>query len=426
MQARYPHLTARTQGFTVHGWKRGVKMSIRTAWYRSFQAVMKVAANFLSFEPPELLEGPGAIKRLPALIKAKGFSKVLIVTDKGLMSARLLDGLFSSLEAEGIAYALFDGVQANPTIQNIEDALAVFLSGSCQAVIAFGGGSSMDCAKGCAVRVTNPRKTLPRMRGLLKVGNRPAPVFAVPTTAGTGSETTAVAVISDPSTHEKYAISDPKLIPPYAVLDPELTIGLPPHITSTTGMDALTHAVEAYIGRSNTANTIEKAELAVGLIFANIETAWRDGSNIEARAAMLRASFYAGIAFTRAYVGYVHAIAHNLGGLYGVPHGLANAVTLPYVLDFYGESVYGKLARLADIARVPSPGQDDEAKAKAFIAAIRDMNRRMDIPSAIPQLRDIDIPLIVRRALGEAHPDYPVPRFMTRKDCENTVRRLLA
>jgi len=401
-------------------------MSLRTVWYRSVQGILKSAAVFLSFEPPVLLEGPGAIKRLPAFIGTKGYSRVLIVTDKGLMASRLLDGLFSSLQAESITYTLFDGVQANPTIQNIEDALALYRSGGCQAIIAFGGGSSMDCAKGCAVRVSNPRTSIPKMRGLLKVGRRPAPVFAVPTTAGTGSETTAAAVITDPSTHEKYAISDPKLIPPYAVLDPELTIGLPTHITSTTGMDALTHAVEAYIGNSNTANTIEKAEMAVSLIFANLETAWRDGKNIEARENMLRASFFAGIAFTRAYVGYVHSIAHNLGGLYGVPHGLANAVTLPYVLDFFGDSIHAKLARLADIALVSRPGQDDQDKAKAFIAAIRDMNRRMDIPSTIPQLREIDIPLIVSRALGEAHPVYPVPRFMSRQDCETTVRHLLA
>lgn len=401
-------------------------MSLHAMWYRIVQGALKLAANFLSFEPPALLEGPGAIKRLPAFIKTKGFSKVLLVTDKGLMAAGLVDGLLSGLEAEGIAYVLYDGAQANPTIQNIEDALAAYLSGACQAVVAIGGGSPMDCAKGCALRVTNPGKSIPKMRGLLKVGKRPAPVFAVPTTAGTGSEATAAAVISDPSTHEKFAISDPKLIPPYAVLDPELTIGLPPQITSTTGMDALTHAVEAYLGNGNTANTIEKAEQAVSLIFANLETAWRDGSNIEARAAMLRASFYAGIAFTRAYVGYVHAIAHNLGGLYGVPHGLANAVTLPYVLDFYGDAVFGKLARLADIAHVSTPGQDDEAKAKAFVAAVRGMNQRMGIPAAIPQLREIDIPLIVDRALGEAHPVYPVPVFMTRRDCENTVRRLLA
>ena len=400
-------------------------MSIETVWYRTFQAVMRLAANFLDFTPPELLDGPGSIKKLPDLIKAKGFSKVLVVTDKGLMAVRLLDGLFESLKSAGVAYSLFDGAQANPTIQNIEDALAMYEADSCQAIVAFGGGSSMDCAKGCAARVTNRGKTVPKLRGLLKVTRRPAPIFAVPTTAGTGSETTIAAVITDPSTHEKYAINDPKLIPPYAVLDPELTIGLPPHITSTTGMDALTHAVEAYIGRSNTVNTIEKAEKAVALIFGNVEAAYKNGKDIEARANMLLASFYGGIAFTRAYVGYVHAIAHNLGGLYGLPHGLANAVILPYVLDFFGDSAHAPLARLADIAGVSKPGQDDAAKAAAFIAAIRGLNKRMAIPDGFEQIKEADIPLIIDRAFREAHPLYPVPKFMTRADCEAVLRKLM-
>ncbi|MBN2875808.1 MAG: iron-containing alcohol dehydrogenase, partial [Spirochaetales bacterium] len=367
----------------------------------------------------------GALRRAPEFILAKGFSRVLIVTDKGLMAARLLDGLFASLTDAGVAYSLFDGAQANPTIQNIEDALALYKTDSCQAIVAFGGGSSMDCAKGCAARVGNPRKSIASMRGLLKVTRKPAVVFAVPTTAGTGSETTVAAVITDPATHEKYAINDPKLIPPYAVLDPELTIGLPPAITSTTGMDALTHAVEAYIGRSNTPDTRQKAEQAVALIFANLETAWRDGANLEARANMLRASFYAGIAFTRAYVGYVHAIAHNLGGIYGVPHGLANAVILPYVLDFFGEAIHAPLARLATVAGVASSGRSDAENAAAFIAAIRRMNKQMGIPETLPQVQDVDIPLIVKRALREAHPLYPVPKFMSAADCEGIVRRLI-
>ena len=398
---------------------------MKTGWFRTYQAVMRLASHFLDFTPPELLDGPGSIKRLPGFITSKGFSKVLVVTDKGLMAARLLDGLFASLDAEGVGYALFDGVQPNPTIQNIEDALALYAAQGCRAVVAFGGGSAMDCAKACAARAANPGKSVPRMRGLLKVSRKPVPIFAVPTTAGTGSETTVAAIITDPATHEKYAINDPKLIPPYAVLDPELTVGLPPHITSTTGMDALTHAVEAYIGRSNTKTTEEMAEKAVALIFGNLEKAYKDGKNIEARSNMLRASYYAGIAFTRAYVGYVHAIAHNLGGLYGLPHGLANAVILPYVLDFFGESAHARLARLADAAGVSKPGQDDAAKATTFIAAIRGMNARMAIPDKFDQIKEADIQLIIDRAFREAHPLYPVPRFMERADCEAVLRKLM-
>lgn len=400
-------------------------MSLMNAWSRVYQTVMRAASYALDFSPPELLEGPGSLRRLPTLVRSRGYSRLLVVTDRGLMAARLLDGLFAGLEEEGLEYALFDGTQANPTIQNVEDALTLYKAKHCQAIIAFGGGSAMDCAKGCAARTTNPRLSLSRMRGLLKVAKKPAPVFAVPTTAGTGSETTVAAVIMDPSTHEKYAINDPKLIPPYAVHDPELTLGLPPHITSTTGMDALTHAVEAYVGRSNTKETRKKSEEAVALIFDSLETAWRDGTNLEARASMLRASFYAGFAFTRAYVGYVHALAHNLGGLYGVPHGLANAVILPYVLDFYAESAYGPLARLADVAGVSKPGQDEAARARGFIAAIRGLNARMAIPDGFEQIKEADIPLIIDRAFREAHPLYPVPRFMTRADCEALIRGLM-
>jgi len=400
-------------------------MSLQTAYFRTYQAVMRLAANFLSFEPPELLDGAGSIKQLAAFIRSKGFSRVLVVTDKGLMATHLLDGLFAGLDEQAVSYALFDGTQANPTIQNIEDALRLYQDGRCEAIIAFGGGSPMDCAKGCAARATNPGKSIPHMRGLLKVPHRPATLFAVPTTAGTGSETTVVAVITDPSTHEKYAINDPKLLPDYAVLDPELTVSLPPFITATTGMDALTHAVEAYIGRSNTRNTAEKAEQAVALIFANIETVWQDGKNLAARSNMLHASFYAGIAFTRAYIGYVHALAHSLGGLYGVPHGLANAVILPYVLDFYGESAHEPLARLADIAGVSGPERTRAAKAGAFIAAIRGLNQRMGIPDRLEQIREADIPLIVTRVLHEAHPLYPVPRFMTPADCEHVIRQVM-
>ncbi len=400
-------------------------MKAKHVWYRIYQGVMRIAANFLNFTPPKLIEGPGSIRQLPAFMKSLGISRVLIVTDKGLMSLRLLDGLFDGLKEAGIAYRLYDGVQPNPTIPNIEEAVRLYLADQCQAIIAFGGGSSMDCAKGAGARVVNPGKTIPRMRGLLKVTRKLPPLFAVPTTAGTGSETTLAAVITDPSTHEKYAINDPRLIPPYAVLDPELTLKLPPNITATTGMDALTHAVEAYIGGSNTRNTFRMAEKAVELIFSNLEKVYADGSDIEKRGNMLKASFCAGIAFTRAYVGYVHAIAHNLGGLYGIAHGLANAVILPHVLEFFGESAHYRLARLADIADIAKPGDSDGDKARAFIEAIKGMNRRMGIQEKFPQIREEDIPLLIDRAFREAHPLYPVPRFMEREDCERIIRRLM-
>lgn len=397
---------------------------LKKAYYRAFQKVMKIAMYAFDWSEPLLLEGPGAIKKLPDLIKSKGLKNVLIVTDKGLMSLHILDGLFAKLEETGIEYVVYDGTQPNPTIDNIEDARQLYLDNNCEGVIAFGGGSPMDCAKATAARITNPKLPVRKMRGVLKLHHKLPPLFAVPTTAGTGSETTLAAVVTDPTTHEKNAINDPRLRPKYAVLDPELTLGLPPHITSTTGMDALTHAVEAYIGRSNVKSTEHYAELATRLIYANLEEVYNNGKNIEARNAMLKASYYAGMAFTRAYVGYVHAIAHNLGGFYGVPHGLANAIILPYVLEYYGETAHARLAKLAVIAGVKTDGTDAE-KAEAFIESIKQLNRNMNIPDKFDMIKEEDIPTIVQRALKEGNPLYPVPKIMDAADCEAVIRRMM-
>ena len=399
-------------------------MSFNTFYCRAFQKTMKVAVNFLDWTPPQVLKGAGSLKELPALVKKQGISNVLVVTDKGLMSLHLLDSLFEGLEAEGIKYSVFDGVQPNPTIYNVEDALKIYKENGCEGFIAFGGGSPMDCAKVTAARVVKPKQTPSDMRGVLKVLKKLPPFFAVPTTAGTGSECTIAAVISNPDTHEKNSIMDPVLRPKYAILDPELTVGLPPHITSTTGMDALTHAVEAYIGHSNTKQTEKDAILATKLVFENIETAYKDGKNVEARENMLVASFHAGLAFTRAYVGYVHAIAHNLGGMYNIPHGLANAVILPYVLDYFGETAYKRLAELADVAGVSGAAQGDRDKAKNFIAAIRKLNETMGIPDKFEQIKDEDIQLIAERALMEGNPLYPVPKIMDLEDCKALIKKL--
>ncbi len=397
--------------------------SAKVAYCRTYQRVMKVATDILPWKEPAITKGAGCIKKLPYIIKQKGINKVMIVTDKGLMGLNLLDSLFEGLKSKGIEYVVFDGVQPNPTIPNIEETRQLYVDNGCEAIIAFGGGSPMDCAKAAGARVVKPNQPVQKMKGVLKVRKKLMPFFAVPTTAGTGSETTIAAVVSDPETHEKYAINDLCLRPGYAILDPELTVGLPPHITSTTGMDALTHAVEAYIGRSNTKETAERAVQAVKLIFENLYNAYEDGKNIEARENMLLASHYAGIAFTRAYVGYVHAIGHNLGGMYGVPHGLAMSVILPYVLDYYGEAAYDRLADLADAVGIA--GADNAEKAKNFIAAVRELNAKMNIPSSIDKIKEEDIPLIAERALAEGNPLYPVPKIMDKADCEALIKSLM-
>ena len=397
---------------------------LKKAFFRAYQSVFKIAMFAFDWSEPETLEGPGAIRKLPEFIKSKGVKKVLIVTDKGLMGIHLLDSLFEEMTKAGVEYVVYDGTEPNPSIENIEDARQLYVDIACEGLFAFGGGSPMDCAKAAGARVANPRIPVKKMRGVLKLVHKLPPLFAVPTTAGTGSEVTLAAVVSDRKTHEKNAINDPRLRPKYAVLDPELTTGLPPHITSTTGMDALTHAVEAYIGRSNVKSTEVYAEKATKMIFESLETAYNDGKNVEARETMLKASYYAGMAFTRAYVGYVHAIAHNLGGFYGIPHGLANAVILPYVLEYYGETAHARLAKLAVIAGVKTDGSDKE-KAEAFIEAIKQMNKNMNIQDKFDCIKEEDIPTIVKRALKEGNPLYPVPKIMDEADCEAVIRRLM-
>lgn len=397
---------------------------MKKLFYRIYQRVFKIISNFLPWREPELLVGRNSIGQLPEVIKSKNIQQVLVVTDKGIASLGLLDNLLTGLQHVGISFALYDETVPNPTISNIEEALQIYETHKCQGIIAFGGGSPMDCAKGVACRVARPGRTIPQMKGLLKVRKKLPPFFAIPTTSGTGSEATVAALISNPITHEKYAINDTSLIPLFAILDPMITVGLPRHITSTTGMDALTHAVEAYIGKSNTKKTKELAIKAVKLVFENINKVYMDGSDLEARENMQKASFYAGMAFTRAFVGYVHAVAHSLGGFYGTAHGLANAVILPYVLELYGESVYGYLAELADIVGIAKTGDTVKQKAIAFIEAIRSMNRDMNIPDKIFGIKEEDIPLMAKRADKESNPLYPVPRIMGRKELESIYRMI--
>ena len=386
---------------------------------RSYQMMMRMASIFLPWRKPELLEGENSLSKLPKLIKSQNIESVLIVTDKGITEIGLMDLFLKELQREGVSFIVYDKTVPNPTIVNIEEAYAIYKENKCQGIVAFGGGSPMDCAKGVGARVARPAKTIPEMKGVLKVIKKLPPLFAVPTTAGTGSEATLAAVVSNSDTHEKYAIMDPSLIPHYAVLDPLLTVKLPPHITAATGIDALTHAVEAYIGKSNTQETIQCSREAVKLIFENLSEAYINGENITARANMQRAAYLAGIAFTRAYVGNVHAIAHTLGGFYSVPHGLANAVILPYVLEYYGESVHRPLAELADLIGIAETSDPDSEKAKKFIEAIKQLNDNMDIPKKINGIVEADIPLMVERALNEANPLYPVPKIFNKKDMEH-------
>ena len=378
---------------------------LKKVFCRVFQAGMRIALPFLPYREPELIRGVGGV---PAVLRAHDIDCVMLVTDAGVHGLGLTAHLEELLKAAHIRCVVYDGTVANPTVANVEQARMLYLENGCQGLIAFGGGSSMDCAKALGARIVRPNKPLARMEGLLQVLRRLPLLIAVPTTAGTGSETTLAAVITDEKIHHKYPINDFALIPHYAVLDPDVTLGLPPHLTATTGMDALTHAVEAYIGRSTTKGTRAAAIEAVQLIFANLPEAYFNGHDRDARANMLRAAYLAGTAFTKSYVGYVHAVAHSLGGRYGIAHGLANSVLLPVVLKAYGPAAWKKLAELARAVGVSSAASDEEA-AKAFIEAIEAMNAAMDIPETLPGILSEDIPQLARYADHEANPLYPVP-----------------
>ena len=382
---------------------------------RLYQTAFRTAIPLLPYRKPSILP---ATDRLPPLFQEKGIRQVLLVTDASIRGLGLTASTEEGLRRAGIGCSVYDGTVANPTTRNVEEARGLYERSGCQAIIGFGGGSSIDCAKAVGARVAKPRQSLARMKGILRIHHRLPPLVAVPTTAGTGSETTLAAVITDSETRHKYPINDFPLIPHYAVLDPAVTLGLPRHITATTGLDALTHAVEAFIGRSTTRETRREAVEAVRMVFAFLERACDHGDDLEARGQMLRAAFLAGSAFTKSYVGYVHAVAHSLGGEYNVPHGLANAVLLPYVLETYGEAVHRPLARLAvEIGAAGSADTPAVASAK-FIRAVRDLRQRLDIPETIPQIRREDVPRLARYAHREANPLYPVPRLMSARELE--------
>ena len=388
---------------------------IRKGYCRVFQAVFKMALPVLPYREPEIIKD---MESLPAVIQKKRCHRVLIVTDKGIRGQGLLKPLEAALAGEGIYYKIYDGTVPNPTTENVAEALELYHQHHCQAIIGFGGGSSMDCAKAVGARVARPHTSLAQMKGILRVIKRIPLLIAIPTTAGTGSETTLAAVITDAETRHKYAINDFPLIPRYAVLDPRVTLSLPPFVTATTGMDALTHAVEAYIGNSTTKDTRRAALRAVKLIFENLDTAYSDGQNVKARRKMLIASYYAGCAFTKSYVGYVHAVAHSLGGAYNVPHGLANAILLPHVLEAYSHRIDKKLHQLAVAAGVADKEMSHEEAAHRFITAIKEMKKRYGIVDCVPEIREEDIPKLARYADKEANPLYPVPVLMNADELE--------
>ncbi len=394
---------------------------LKKAYYRIYQAIFDIGARLLPWRKPITRN---SIKAIPGLFKKENVHKVMIVTGR-TVGRTIAPEIKKLLDEANINYAHYSEVEANPTVKVVNEIQKMYLEEGCDGFLAIGGGSPMDAAKGAAARVVHPNKSVNKMAGLLKVMHKIPPFIAVPTTSGTGSETTIAAVITDQETHHKYAIMDLCLVPKYAILDPEMTRNLPQKQTSTTGMDALTHALEAYVSWTyNTKETIRLSEEATVAIFKYLERAYNNPNDMDAREEMLKASFKAGFAFTRAGVGNVHAIAHTLGGLYNTPHGLANAVILPIVLEDYGAKVYKKLAHMAELTGVMTEGTDEQ-KAKAFIAEIRAMNQRMNIPTGFTHIQEKDIPQMVEWALAECNPFYPVPVLYDEEHCTAVIHRII-
>jgi len=399
--------------------------SLRTTALGAAMKGAGLAVRFLPIPQPTILVGPGASGRLGQTIAGFGHGRILIVTDSIVSKLGLLDDLTKALTAGGAEYVVFDAITPDAPIPLIEQGIDFYWEHGCDAIVAVGGGSSMDASKAIAAAVSNPGKSLRELAGYFKGLQTPVKIYAVPTTAGTGSEVTVAAVISDPENQAKLVIVDTRLVPKMAALDPCLMTGLPPAVTAATGIDALTHAIEAFVGKWANPYTDDMALSAVGLIFENLRVAYNDGKNLGAREKMALAATYAGLAFTRANVGYVHAIAHQFGGKYHTPHGLANAIMLPPVLKYSFPAIIGRLALLAVRARLGEANEPEDVLAQKFVDAVEQLNRDLGIPTFLAALKASDIPALAEAACREAHTGYPVPRYMTQAICEDIIRQVL-
>ncbi len=399
--------------------------SLQVKGYKGLMGAMKLAAKVLPMPKPVLFTGVDSSLELCDAIAQMGTKKVLIVTDVVLVSLGILNSIQERLTKNGIQFEIYDGILPDPTYDQVEEGLSIYKATQCEAVLAVGGGSPIDAAKVIAARATNKR-SIKKLSGMFRVWTAPAPLFAIPTTAGTGSEVTIAAVVSDPITHQKTPLIDPKLVPMVAALDAALMTGLPAPVTAATGMDALTHAIEAYISKNASADTDSYAIAATRLIMENLNTAVKQGSDLNARHNMALASYYAGLAFTKASLGYVHAISHNFGAKYSTPHGLGNAIVLPYVLDFSKEEINDRLADLAKVSGLKTGTENNSELAQKFIDKIRAMLKDFNIPEKLDALKEEDIPQIAKLALKEAHYNYPVPKYMDKNVCEKIIQKMVA
>ncbi len=359
--------------------------------------------SYKFFMPPVSLMGPECLKEAGKDIRDLGFKKALIVTDKVLVNIKLVDELTKVLDSNRIEYVIYDGTKPNPTVTNVNDGLKILKDNSCDFVISFGGGSPHDAAKGIAILATNGGN-IKDYEGVNKSTKPQLPLVAINTTAGTASEMTVFSIITDEDRHIKMALVDKHMTPIMAVNDPLLMIAMPKGLTAATGMDALTHAVEAYVSTAATPITDACALMAIKLISNNLRKVVENGQDKEARDKMAYAEYLAGMAFNNASLGYVHAMAHQLGGFYDLPHGVCNAVLLPHVQKYNAQIVPGRLKDVAEAMGVEVKELSNEEGAEKALEAIRILSKEIDIPTGLSELgaKEEDLEILATNALKDA------------------------
>ncbi|WP_017688895.1 iron-containing alcohol dehydrogenase [Paenibacillus sp. PAMC 26794] len=360
-------------------------------------------ATHAYYVPPVNLMGRGCLQDASQMIEQMGIRKALVVSDRQLITSGVAEQVLSILRKSGLDYVVYDEVQPNPTCQNVHDGLQVFQDHGCDAIISIGGGSPQDAAKGIGIVATNGGH-IREYEGFHQSKHKSVPLVAVNTTAGTSSEVTINYVITDEERKVKMVMVDRNSLVSLSVNDPELMFSKPASLTAATGMDALTHAVEAMVTPGGFTVTSATAAAAVELIFEYLPRAVRDGSDLEAREHMTYACFLGGIAFNNAGLGYVHAMAHQLGGVYDLPHGVCNAMLLPYVEELNAKHVPGKFRHIAKAIGMDVKGRRDEECSDYVIEAIRQLSKEVGIPEKLSELgvKDPDVELLADNAMKDA------------------------
>lgn len=388
------------------------------SYCRIYQKTLKIAQRFLVFRLPEVHD---SLFDIPSIIKEQNLNHPLIVSGRHVSKKDEVSSLLNTLKQKGISFSLYIDIPSDPDIESIERLFSFYKEQNADSIIAIGGGSVLDASKALACKASKDKPLL-SYKGILKVHHKVPFFIAAPTTAGTGSEATVASVITCNKPKYKFAINDPHLIPNIAVLDDSLLKGLPKETISITSMDALCHALEAFLSKSSTKLTDDYALRALSLIKENALPFYNDENDDKARKNMLRASFYAGVSFTRAYVGYVHALAHALGAKYHLAHGYCIAILLPYVLEAYSDSISIKANYLCDYLKLKPKSNSKIAKKDALIDWIISLNKDMGIPSSFHLLiKEEDIPSLCKTASKEANPLYPVPKLLNEKELQKIL-----